>query len=244
MVANFLWAQGNSQGYLSAAPTVVTATTSSNTSMSAISPTLTAVKGTAVTGVGVTMPNCITGTVSTSATATLLTAAGTSQSGGSFTFWRNPVLIGGEATALTNGSALTSSYWNGSGIFTQTADNLYGLYDSVFLIMNGAFSSAAVVGGCIVGWFLPSWDGGVTFETVVATASATVPALSRSPDFVISLDNNTYASGNIRFANGRITLPPPEAAFKVLVQNMSGQTMPSVTTTKWMIMMGPSTLSY
>ena len=232
----FLW--GNvANGYLSATPLTPGAATHTNTTLDTISPTVTAPKGTYVSGTGIPAPNFITAQATAAASVTLVTAA-TASASITATFQNFPVLIGGEASALTNGSAVTSSYWNATGVFRQSADMLEALFSSVFFMAGGAFTPSA--GGVLSGWWLPSFDGGTTFEAAISTPSSTVAAISRGPDFIIPLDNAAYAAGNIRWAAGRLVRPPPESFFKTIVQNNSGVTMPST----WMIAAGPVTPVY
>lgn len=237
MVANFLWAAGTN-GYLSPAPVVVTGNTHTNTTLDSLSANVTLPKGTLVTGSGIPTPDFITATVAASASVTLLSAATSTLTGSTFTFQQFPVLIGGEASALANGSAVTSSYWNGNGVFRQSVELLQGLFGDVFFQSGGAFTPS--VGGVLSGWWLPSFDGGNSFESTVSTPSSTVSALGRAPDFIIPLDNAAYAAGNNRWSAGRIVRPPPNSHNKVLIQNNSGVAMPST----WMVGYGPVTPQY
>lgn len=235
MVSNFLYAVGNADGYISSAPLTPTGATHTTTTLDTLSPSVTVLKGTFVEGNDVVSPCFVTTTVSTSASVTLITAA-TGTTTGTYTFPLNPVLIGGEATALTNGSAVTSSYWNGNGVFRQANELLYSPFASVWFMAGGAFTPTGVG---LSGWFLRSFDGGTTYETVVATPSSSVAAVSRAPDFVIPLANSAYAAGNVTFASGIVPLYP-DSLQKVVIQNNSGVTMPST----WMVMLGPSALAY
>lgn len=237
MPTNFLWAAGN-DGYLSPAPLTGTFHTATSTALTSISPAVSISKGTMVMATGVPLPNFITTTVSTSATATLLTAA-TATATVAYSFLQTPILIGGEASALTNGSAVTSSYWNGNGIFRQSNELLQALMGSIWL-MTGTGTFLPVAGGVISGWWLPSIDGGTTFETAVDTASTTVTPLARPPDFVIPLGATANTAGNLRFSSGRVITPPPESNCKVIIQNNSGTTMPAT----WGIGLGPATFQY
>lgn len=165
-------------------------------------------------------------------TANFLEAAGTNG------FIATPfALLTTELNALANGAAATSSVNGTSGVFSQTND-ANAIWGSLFFTAGGAFTPAA--GGYLAGWFLPSPDGGTTFESAVATASSTVPALARSPDFVVPLDAAALASGNIKWVQGRRAQLPFES-YKVLVQNMSGAALPATGNT---IKNGPVATQY
>ena len=133
-------------------------------------------------------------------------------------------LLSTELNSLANGAAAVSSVGGAStsGVFTQT-DTHSAIWGSLYFTAGGAFTPTA--GGFLAGWFLLSPDG-TNFETEVATPSATVPALSRAPDFTVPLDVAAFASGNIRWCQGRFIMLPWESN-KVLLQNMSGAALPS-----------------
>lgn len=241
MTTNFLEASG----YLSPAVVTGTGNTHTNTTLDTLNfnPQTTGrssgslLKGQLITlGGGGHAPDIIA-SITNSTSLALLTATSSTLTGTAVNIYNYPVLIGGEASALTSGQAVTSSYWNNTGIFTQTHID-QGVQGDVMFIAGGAFTPA--VGGVLSGWFLPSYDGGTTFETTISTPSATVPALSRTPDFTITLDNAAYAAGNIRYAAGRYVAPLPSVPFKCLVQNNSGVTMPST----WAIALSPWALQY
>jgi hypothetical protein len=124
-------------------------------------------------------------------------------------------LLSTELNTLAGGAAATSSV---AGPFSQSTFS-NAPWCSLYFSAGGAFTP--VIGQCLYGWFLLSTDGGTTFETVVATPSTTVLALSRNPDFIVPLDNAAYASGNIRWCQGRFIKAPWES-FKVVVQNIGG----------------------
>lgn len=133
-------------------------------------------------------------------------------------------LLTTELNTLASGSAATSSVGGTSGVFSQSNFANAPLLE-IWFTSGGTFTPAA--GAYLAGWFLKSTDGGVTFETIVATPSVgppVVPALSRSPDFTIPLDNAAFASGNIRF--GTITNAPAPST-KVVLQNLSGGALPA-----------------
>lgn len=130
-----------------------------------------------------------------------------------------------ELNTLGSGLAATSSVGGTSGVFTQTnwANAIWG---GIQFKSGGAFTPTA--GGIIAGWFLISQDGGSTFEAVIATASATVMALGRAPDFVIPTYEGgaAWASGNIRALQGRFIKTPWES-HKIVFQNLSGVALPA-----------------
>ena len=130
-----------------------------------------------------------------------------------------------ELNALTNGSAFTTSVNGTSGVFTQTNWS-NAIWGGMQFKAGGAFTPTA--GGIICVWFLLSQDGGTTYETVIATPSSTVPALGRPADVIIPVyeGGNAWASGNIRAMAGRYVKLPWES-HKLVVQNLSGVTLPS-----------------
>lgn len=127
-------------------------------------------------------------------------------------------LVTTELNTLASGAAATSSVNGTSGVFSQSSLGS-GIFGSLYFTAGGAFTPA--VGGYIAGWFLLSTDGGITFEATVSTPSTTVPALSRAPDFIIPFDNAAFASGNIRWCQGRRIVLPAES-YKILIQNNTG----------------------
>jgi len=241
MPTNFLEATG----YLSPAVITGTGNTHTNTTLDTLSfnPQTTGraggslLKGQFLTlGGGGHAPD-ILASVTSSTAGTLLTATSSTLTTTAVNVYSYPVLIGGEASALTNGSAVTSSYWNNTGTFTQTHID-QGAQADVWFMAGGAFTPA--VGGALNGWFLESWDGGTSFDTVLATPSATVPAIPRAPDFTIPLDNVAYAAGNVSRAAGRFITPLPTVSFKVRLQNMAGVTMPAT----WAVFLAPWAVQY
>jgi len=130
-----------------------------------------------------------------------------------------------ELNSLTNGSAATSSANGTSGVFTQSNWS-QAIWGGVEFYSGGAFTPT--VGGYIAGWFLLSQDGGSTYEALLSTPSATVFALGRSPDFIIPTYEGgaAWASGSIRAIQGRFIKTPWET-HKIVIQNMSGATLPS-----------------
>ena len=131
-------------------------------------------------------------------------------------------LLSTELNSLGSGSAATSSVGGSSGVFSQT-NFANGIWGQHWFKSGGSFTPTA--GGVMALWFLLSIDGGTTFESIVATASTTVMALSRAPDVIIPMDVAAYASGNIRFAGGFQKLP--WLSCKVVVQNLTGAALPS-----------------
>jgi len=139
-------------------------------------------------------------------------------------FIASPInLLSSELNSLANGAAATSSVGGSSGVFSQSSFS-QALWDSLYFVAGGAFTPNA--GGIIPLWFLLSPDGGTTFESLVATPSATVPALSRTPDAVIVFDNAAFAANNIRWCSGR-RIDAAWESFKVVAQNLTGVTLPS-----------------
>jgi hypothetical protein len=133
-------------------------------------------------------------------------------------------LMSTELNSLTSGGAATSSVNGSSGVFTQSSYS-NAIWAPVWFQAGGSFSPTA--GGALVGWFLLSPDGGSTFEAAISTPSTTVPALPRSPDFIIPLDSSgTYSSSTIKWCAGRFVKAPWES-HKVLIQNLSGTTLPA-----------------
>lgn len=122
-----------------------------------------------------------------------------------------------ELNALASGGAATSSVGGSSGVFSQTND-ANAIWGSVYFTAGGA--STPTAGGYIAGWFLRSTDGGTTFESAIATPSTTVPALQRSPDFIIPFSAAALSTGNIVWATGLVRLP--FESYKVVIQNMTG----------------------
>lgn len=127
---------------------------------------------------------------------------------------------------LVNGAAVLSAHGGslGNGIFSQADFGSGPLCQVWFTLGTAGGFTPNVAGGCISGWWLYSTDGGTTFEAREATPSATVPALGRSPDFVINLYEGgaALAAGENKFSG---LVPTPYAGCKVLVQNNCGVTL-------------------
>jgi hypothetical protein len=125
--------------------------------------------------------------------------------------------------SLVNGGAVTSSVGGTAGVFSQSNIG-NGIWGSLWFTSGGAMTPVA--GGFLAGWFLRSVDGGTTFEAAVATPSATVSALPRSPDFIIPLSNAAYAANNVTWCSS-VFVKLPWESFKVVLQNLSGVTLPA-----------------
>ncbi len=147
-------------------------------------------------------------------------------------------LLSTELNALTAGSAATSSVGGSSGVFGQT-NWVNCPFGSIYFTSGGSFTPSA--GDFLSGWFLLSTDGGTTFETAVSTPSTSVSALSRAPDFVIPLDNAAFASGNIRWCQGRFVQMPWESCKVLLQSNLASVTLPA---TGNLIKLGPVAIQY
>lgn len=124
---------------------------------------------------------------------------------------------GTDLASLASGGAVTLTGGGSAGVSSQanTANGL--LAEVVFKTVTAGFTPTA--GGCISGWWLKSGDGGSTYETTPATASTTVPALPRPPDFIIPLDAAALGTSAVKFSTYCV---PPPSTFKCLVQNNSG----------------------
>lgn len=117
-----------------------------------------------------------------------------------------------EMNSLTTGSLIISSVGGTSGLFTQSNTGS-APQGEVFLTL-GAIGSALSAGANLAGWFLTSPDGGSTLESLTVQPP-------RAPDFVVPLPASTIGAGAVYKAQGLVSLPA--LAFKVLVQNNTGQ---------------------
>ena len=218
----FVWDNLNNGNVAPGAPITVSGSlTSASATITALGSAVSVTKGQYVTGTGVVPPSFISATTA-SATSITLNNNGTITAAETLTVQNFPALIGGEwSSTLAVGSALGSSYWNGNGV-TRPADTNQAIFADVEFIAGGAFTP--VSGGSVCGWFLRSYDGGNTFESAIATPGTAVAAVSRPPDFIISLDNATYAAGNARV---QPQVPLPSVPFKTIVQNNTGTVIPS-----------------
>lgn len=124
---------------------------------------------------------------------------------------------GTDLASLASGGAVTLTGGGSSGVSSQSNTGSGLLAEVVFKTVTAGFTPTA--GGCISGWWLKSDDGGSNYETTPATASTTVPALARPPDFLIPLDAAALGTTAIKFST---YCQPPPGTFKVLVQNNSG----------------------
>jgi hypothetical protein len=213
--SGFVWDGSLNNGQV-AGNTLTTqaATLSSNTTISGLGTAVSLVKGQLVTGPGVPTPDFVSGNTTSATTFTVITATTTTATE-TITIQNLPVLIGGENSAtLAAGAALTSSYWNNTGV-VRPSDTNQALFADIMFICGGTMTPS--LGAVISGWFLRSYDGGTTFESAIATPGTTVSAISRPPDFQIPLDNAAYAAGNIRFGAGPVSLP--SEPFKTIIQN-------------------------
>jgi hypothetical protein len=122
-------------------------------------------------------------------------------------------------SAITNGTAITSTVFHSTGAASQ-ADTGSAVLADLEVNLNG--SATPTAGGCLYIWFLRSKDGGSNYEAVKATASTTVPALPRPPDVIIPMAAAAHAAGDKVWATD-VVLPP--GTFKTIIQNMSGVTL-------------------
>ena len=131
--------------------------------------------------------------------------------------------------SLGSGAATVST----SSITPGPAGTLAGAQKCHSWFINGGGSFVPTAGGALAGWFLLSTDGGTTFESRIASATTTVMALPRSPDFIIPVyeGGTTNTSGSIKFANGPFRYP--YLASEVLIQNLSGSSLSTGTHQLW-----------
>lgn len=123
-------------------------------------------------------------------------------------------LANGGATTLAGGTAYTQASWSSS---------IWGYVTVKF----GAAAFTPTAGAFLQGWWLSSYDGGTTYETLNTTASSTVMALPRNPDFIIPLDAANQSSAVkwsplVRF---------PNAQSKIVMQSLAGVTLGAATQT-------------
>lgn len=128
-------------------------------------------------------------------------------------------LANGSATTLAGGTAYTQASWSSA---------LWCYVTIKFAATNWTPSS----GGLIAGWFAKSYDGGTNYETISVTASSTIMALPRSPDFIVGLDNANMTS-QVKWS---AIVPLPNAQTKIIVQNFAGVTIGTGTHT---VFVGP-----
>ncbi len=141
-----------------------------------------------------------------------------------------------EIESLTNGSFIISSVNGSSGVFTLTNTGQAIFGDIFFSFGNPGVGSLLSAGACISGWFLPSPDGGTTYEVTTV-----VPP--RPPDFLIPCPASTIGSGVPPFkAQGLVRLPALQ--FKVMIQNNTGQTLGNGGTTVPYLNLAPVAMQY
>jgi hypothetical protein len=214
----FVWDNLNNGQVAPGSIYVTTCSLNTSTTISAVTTAVTATRGALITGTGMGVTNFIA-TATSAATTLVITNAATITATETITVQNFPVLIGGEWTAaVAAGAALTSSYWNSTGA-VRPSDSNQALFADIYWINGGTFSTSATisVGQVITGWFLRSFDGGNTFESAPATASQSVAAVSRAPDFIIPLDGGaSYAAGVMRVMP-QVALP--SGYFKTIIQN-------------------------
>jgi hypothetical protein len=124
---------------------------------------------------------------------------------------------GADLASLASGSAVTLTGGGAAGVSSQTNTGSGKTGLVYFQTVTAGFTPTA--GGNISIWWLFSPDGGTTYETTPATASATVPALPRPPDCIIPLDAAALGTAAVK-----VSLPCnlPYGTFKAVVQNNSG----------------------
>jgi|ERR1700729_957228 len=144
-------------------------------------------------------------------------------SGGSNGWLTSPVAFLTTELSVASGIAATSSVagpWTQSSIGSGQICLAYFTWTTTF--------TPSLAGGNIAFWWLNSPDG-TNFETTIATASTTVPALGRSPDFIIPCYENGTAFGTPTNAIKWCAAPfiYPWMKTKLLFQNNTGTTLPS-----------------
>jgi hypothetical protein len=213
----FLWGSINNGQVAGNTLTTQAAMLATSGTITGLSTAVSVIKGQLVTGTGIPTPDFVSVTTA-AATAFAVITNTTTTSSQTITVQNLPVLLGGEwSGTIGTGAALTSSYWNNTGV-TRQSDTGSALVGDVFFLSGGTMTPP--VGGSISGWFLKSYDGGVTFEDAISTPSTLVAALARAPDFIIPLDNAAHAIGNKKQANGQVNIP--SVPFKTLIQSNCG----------------------
>lgn len=124
-------------------------------------------------------------------------------------------------SALASGGVVTSAHGGAltTGIFKQADFGSSQLGMVWFTIVTAGWTPVGA-GASFACWWLMSSDGGTTFEALVASPSATVPALPRPPDFTIPVEVAALAAGALKFAIPPV--PLPYTATKFVIQNMTG----------------------
>jgi hypothetical protein len=140
-----------------------------------------------------------------------------------------------ELESVTNTSVAGSTVGGSSGVFLNTYFAQAIWADIFYAVGNPGYTGTLSTGANLACWFLTSPDGGTTFEN-----TAVAPA--RPPDFIIPMPAATSLAANSVFASRNVMLPALE--FKILVQNNTGQTMPSGGTTAPSIKIAPVAMQY
>lgn len=141
----------------------------------------------------------------------------------------NGILATFNALASTSLNSLASGGAVTSAAFSMT-DTLGAREGYVYFTSGNPGITPSGAGANLAGWFITSMDGGTLYEDPDNTASTSVPALSRPPDFIIPLDLvATGTAGKRKFASGKVKLP--STSFKVVLQNNSGVALGSGATT-------------
>ena len=135
--------------------------------------------------------------------------------------------LGNSNTTLSSVNGATSN-----GIFTQT-DTSSGVWAQISFLSGGAFTPSAA-SPSILGWFTTKADDSHFEKTVTNTSQP------RSPDFIIPLFVAAYALNDLALCLGGI-VRLPSSAFKVLVSNGSGVSLPA---TGNKIMCGPVAVAH
>lgn len=128
-------------------------------------------------------------------------------------------LISTEANSLANTNTAISTVGGTSGLFTQT-NTAQGIWAEMFLTLGVIGSALSANSPNVSGWFLDTPDGGTTIES-----PATNTGLPRPPDFIIPLPSTTITAGWVFKATELIQIP--SLAFKVYIQNNTGQAFAS-----------------
>jgi len=121
---------------------------------------------------------------------------------------------------LANGSRAISDTTADTGKFSQASfsNAMWGMAEFSHI----AATLAPTVGGTLACWFLLSRDAGATYEDESSTTpSTTVPAVARSPDFIIPLYTGAtpIPAGGLKWSQ-RFLLP--QVTCKLVAQNYSG----------------------
>lgn len=194
--------------------------TSAGSTIVSLASAATVTKGQFISGTGIPSPNFIATTTAAATTLNVISNSTTSAVE-TITIQNWPVLIGGEfSSTLAYGAALTSSYWNGTGV-VRPQDTNQALFADIYFMAGGSVTPS--LGQVISGWFLRSPDG-ATYETAIATPGSITAAISRAPDFVIPLDVAATVAGNMRVAP-QVALP--STSFKTIIQNNGSTTLPA-----------------